>query len=62
MAKQYDVDALAVKTKAVLTMPLRADNAANAAENVREAFDLLDPLIAEEDFASAPESAARLSP
>ncbi|HZK81381.1 MAG TPA: hypothetical protein VFC46_09950, partial [Humisphaera sp.] len=53
MARQYDVDALNVKTEAALKMNLRGDSPATAAENVKAALELIDPLLDAEDFSTA---------
>jgi len=53
MAAQYEIDALPVKTEAVLKVNLRGDSPATAAENVRAALELVDPLLAGEDFTTA---------
>ena len=54
MAPQYDVDALNVKTEAALKMNLRGDSPATAAaENVKAALELIDPLLDAEDFSTA---------
>jgi hypothetical protein len=62
MAKLFEVDALPVKADATLKMPLRADSPTVASENAREALELLDGLIAAEDFVSAARLAAQLKP
>ncbi len=43
-------------------MPLRADSAANTAENARTALELIDTLIAAEDFVAATKLCALLKP
>jgi hypothetical protein len=53
MAAQYDVDGLSVKIEAVLKVNLRGDSPAAAAENVRAAVELIDSLVAVEEFATA---------
>ena len=53
LASQYDVNGLNVKTDAVLKMNLHGDSTATAADNVQAALDLIDPLLAAEDFVTA---------
>ncbi|MDB5323141.1 MAG: hypothetical protein JWN40_4772 [Phycisphaerales bacterium] len=62
LAATFEVDGLATKTKATLTMPLRADSPMNTTENARAALELLDTLIAAEDFVSATKLSAILKP
>ena len=53
MASEYEVDGLSVKTEAALKMNLRGDSPAVAVENVKAALELVDPLLAAEDFSTA---------
>jgi hypothetical protein len=53
MAAMYDVDALSVKSDAALKVSLRGDSPAVAAENVKAAMELIDPLMAAQEYPMA---------
>lgn len=53
MASQYQVDGLSIKADAVLKMDFRGGSPDDAAENVRKALDLIDPLLRGDDFRGA---------
>jgi hypothetical protein len=53
MARLFEVDALPIKAHAVTTMPLRADSPLVASENAREGLDLVNDLVAADDFPAA---------
>jgi hypothetical protein len=61
-ARAYDVDALRLKTDAALKHPLRSDTPAATAENCRAAIELLDALIATDDYATAAHLLAAIQP
>jgi hypothetical protein len=50
IAEQYDVDGLSIKADAILKINLRGDSPATASDNVKAALDLIDPLLAADDF------------
>jgi hypothetical protein len=53
MAKSFDVDGLALRTETALKTPLTSAPPDAAAENLRAGMELLDELVAAEDFVSA---------
>lgn len=58
MAKSFDVDGLALRTETALKTPLTSAPPDAAAENLRAGMELLDELVAAEDYVSV----ARLTP
>jgi hypothetical protein len=53
IAEQYDVDGLSIKADEILKINLRGDSPATASDNVKAALDLIDPLLAVDDFQTA---------
>jgi hypothetical protein len=62
IARLFEVDALPIKAHAATVMSLRADSPLVASENAREGLDLVDALIAAEDFTTAARLCALLRP
>ena len=53
MASKYEVNGFNVKIEAALRVNLRGDSSVTTGENVRAAMELVDPLLAAEDFPTA---------
>ena len=53
MAAMYEIDALSVKSDAALKVSLRGDSPAAAAENVKAAMELIDPLLDAQEYPMA---------
>jgi hypothetical protein len=62
LAERYDVDAPAIKAAAAISMPLKHDSPAVTIDNVLAGLQLIDSLVAEENFAGATTLVNQLRP
>ncbi len=62
MARAYEVDVASMKGVAALSMPLKADSPTHTIDNVFSGLEVVDALIASEDFASASKLCVLLRP
>jgi hypothetical protein len=62
VAKIYAVDPSHLRLKSAMSMPLKSDSPSNSIDNVLSAMELVDTLIAQEDYTTASRLCVQLRP